>query len=396
MRTIIKINNPLIIFIFFTILGLALRIWISQFGSNFDFAMWEANLELFKNDISIYEFGNYSYGTPWLYTLSLLDSVSLPIIENNNFVQNIPGSFYRIKIILFLSLIDFFIFFLLCKNYSLKVGLLFFLNPISIIITGHHNQFSNYAILFGFLSVLLYEKNRLNFNFFIPLILMGISLSIKHILIFFPLWWAFKEKNLMKKFMILLIPYSIFILSFLPFLLTELDHIMYMLGSFGMRFDGPFWGMFGPKIVHIYLDLQTLFSFILISLGFLFINKSLKDSFYLYLMAVVAFSSMMYTQYLVIPLIALAVFWNWKYFFYTLLTFLVFLVDGDQLNIQFLRELTNWDLRSTRISFYPIILILLVGFIEESIGSTKFNLYIKNLYIFLKDKIKSAFHFEKL
>ena len=56
---------------------------------------------------------------------------------------------------------------------------------------------------------------------------------------------------------------------------------MYMLGSFGMRFDGPFWGMFGPKIVHMYLDLQTLFSFILISLGFLFINKSLKDSFYL-------------------------------------------------------------------------------------------------------------------
>jgi len=394
MSKIIKKNNPLIIFIFIAILGFALRIWISQFGSNFDFAMWEANLELFKNDISIYEFGNYSYGTPWLYTLFVLDSIYLPIIENNNFVQNIPGSFYRLKIILFLSLIDFCIFILLCKNYSLKVGLLFFLNPICIIITGHHNQFSSYAILFGFLSVLLYEKNRLNFNFLIPLIFMGISLSIKHILIFFPLWWAFKEKKLIKKFMILFIPYSIFILSFLPFLFTELDHILFKLGSFGMRFDGPFWGMFGSKIIHMYFNLQTLFSLILIGLGFLLVNKNLKESFFLYLMAVVIFSSMMYTQYLVIPVLALAIYWNWKFSIFTILTFLVFLVDGDELNIHFLKELLSWDLRSTRISFYPIILILLIGFLEISIGPKKFHLYIKKSYNFIKNKIKSSLYFE--
>ncbi len=75
---------------------------------------------------------------------------------------------------------------------------------------------------------------------------------------------------------------------------------------------------------------------------------------------------------------------------------MVFLVDGDQLHIEFLRDFFDWDIRSTRISFYPIILILLVGFIEKSIGSKKFNLYLKNLYIFLKDKIKTAFYFEKL
>tara|TARA_B110000259_G_scaffold84171_1_gene98244 strand:- start:93 stop:581 length:489 start_codon:yes stop_codon:yes gene_type:complete len=160
-----------------------------------------------------------------------------------------------------------------------------------------------------------------------------------------------------------------------------------------MRFDGPFWGMFGPKIIHMYFDIQTLFSLILIGLGFFFIKKNLKESLYLYLMAVVVFSSMMYTQYLFIPLIALAVFWNWKYFFYTLLTFLVFLVDGDQLNIQFLREFLDWDLRATRISFYPIILILLIGFIENSIGQKKFYSYIKKSFTFFKNKIKSGLSF---
>jgi hypothetical protein len=393
MTHILKRNNILLIFIISTFLGFYLRIWISQFGSNFDFLMWEGNLDLFKKNISIYEFGNYSYGTPWIYILFILDFISLPALENSEFVQNIPGTFYRIKIILFLSLVDFTIFLLLCKNYSLKVGLLFFLNPISIIITGHHNQFSSFAILFGFLSVLLYEKNRLSFNFFVPLIIMGISLSIKHILIFFPLWWAFKEKKLIKKFLIVFIPYFIFILSFLPFLLTELDHILFKLGSFGMRFDGPFWGMFGPKIIHMYINIQTLFSIILIGLGFLFIKKNLKESFCLYLMAVVAFSSMMYTQYLVIPLIALAIFWNWKYLIYTILTFLVFLVDGDQLNIEILRNYFDWDLRSTRISFYPIILILLMGFIEQSVGKEKVYSMIKKLFNFIKNKIKSGLYF---
>lgn len=396
MNIIIKNNNPLVIFILFTIVGLALRIWISQFGSNFDFAMWQAHLEIFKSNKSIYEIG-YAYASPWLHTLYLLDSIPFPLLENSTFVQNLPGSFYRIKIVIFLSLIDFFIFLLLFKNYSLKIGLLFFLNPISIIITGHHNQFTNFALLFGFLSVLLYEKNNLNLKIILPLIIMGLSLSIKHVLIFFPIWWAFKEKKLLNKFLVLFVPYSIFIISFLPLYYPgDLEHIINGLCCFSKRLDGPFWGMFGSKFIHMYLDLQTLFSLILIILGFLFINKNLKDSFYLYLMAVVTFSSMMYTQYLVIPLIALAVFWNWKYFFYTLLTFLVFLVDGDQLNIQFLRELTNWDLRSTRISFYPIILILLVGFVEKSIGTKRFNLYLKNLYNFLKDKVKTAFYFEKI
>ena len=396
MRAIIKKNNPLLILILFGIVGLALRIWISQFGSNQDFASWQGHLEIFKANKSIYETG-YAYSSPWLHTLYLLDSISFPLLENSTFVQKINGSFYRIKIVIFLSLIDFFIFFLLLKNYSLKIGLLFFLNPISIIITGYHNQFTNFALLFGFLSVLLYEKNNLNSKIILPLIVMGLSISIKHVLIFFPIWWAFKEKKLLNKFLVLFIPYSIFIISFLPLYYPgDLEHIINGLCCFGKRVDGPFWGMFGSKFIHMYLDLQTLFSLALISLSFLFINKNLKDSFYLYLMAVVIFSSMMYTQYLVIPLIALAIFWNWKFFFYTLLTFLVFLVDGDQLHIEFLRDFFNWDIRSTRISFYPIILILLVGFIEKSIGSKKFNLYLKNLYIFLKDKIKTAFYFEKL
>ena len=62
-----------------------------------------------------------------------------------------------------LNLFDFLIFYLIFRNYSLKVGLIFFLSPISIFISGHHNQFDTIAIFFGFLAVLLIEKRKKNF-----------------------------------------------------------------------------------------------------------------------------------------------------------------------------------------------------------------------------------------
>ena len=389
-----RFNYELNLFILFVFVGFFLRVWICQFGSNMDFALWQANLDLFKEGKSIYEFGNYTYATPWIYTLYILDTLSFPALENTKFVQNIPGEFYRIKIVIFLSFIDFLIFLLLFRNYSLKIGLLFFLNPISIIITGHHNQFSQYAILFGFLSILLYENKNINKRILISSLLLGISLAVKHILIFFPLWWAFKEKKIINKIIVIVVPYSIFILSFFPFLINEFQYVYENVLINWKREDGPFWGMFGPKIIHMYFSLQTLFSLLLVILGFLFVDKKLKESFYFYLMAVVIFSSMMYTQYLVIPLIALAVYWNWKFLLYTLLTFLLFLVDGDQLNLEFLRDIFEWDLRATRIAFYPIILVLFIAFLEETIGKKKFYTFTNKIIKFVSQKIRSSIKFK--
>ena len=387
-------KNLTLYFILFASFGFFIRLWISQFGYNHDFAAWENNLLLFQENKSVYEFGDYTYSPAWINILNILDLLKIPFLEDSLLADKIPGSSYRIKIILFLSLIDFFIFFLLYKNYSLTVGLLFFLNPISIIITGHHNQFSAFALLIGFLSVLLYEKNKSKNKIIFPLFLLGLSISIKHILFFFPLWWAIKEKKFVNKILILFIPYLIFILSFAPYLINDLDHVINKLLSDGNRYDGPFWGMFGSKIIHMYFNIKILFVIIIVFLGFLFENKKLRESFFLYTIAIVVFSSTMYTQYLVIPLIALAVFWNWKYFLYSFLAFLVFLVDGDQLNIQVFREQLDWNLRSTRISFYPIILILFFGFIENTVGKKNFNLFFSKIYKYLRNKIKSQLNFD--
>ena len=385
-------NYNLNAFLIFSFIGIILRVWISQFGSNFDFAMWQINLEIFKEGKSIWHEGMYAYGSPWIYTLSILDSISLQFLENNSFIQNIPGTFYRFKIVIFLSLIDVSIFYLLYKNYSLKIGLLYLINPISIILTGHHNAFNNYAILFGFLAILNYgdlNSKEISFKKIFSIFLFGLSISIKHILIFFPLWWAFKEKKFINKILIISISYVTFIVLFFPFY-EDFQKIIYNILYLGRHETGPFWKMFLPEILGRYLNFFTLASLLLIFLGFFLVNKKLKDSFYLYLIATTAFAPQMYTQYLFIPLIAIAIYWNFKLTIFTIITTFLFLIDGDQLSIQYLRELFNWDLRSTRIVFYPLVLILMIEFFERSFGSK--NLYnqinlVKNLII---DKIKKS------
>ena len=67
---------------------------------------------------------------------------------------------------------------------------------------------------------------------------------------------------------------------------------------------------------------------------------------------------------------------------------LLFFVDGDALNIDFLREYFQWNLRSTRIIYYPIILILLFGFLETVFGKKKLNSFISKMTITIVSKIK--------
>ena len=391
-------NYKLNLFLLFSLIGISIRVWISQFGSNFDFTMWQTNLDLFKQGKSIYEFGNYTYSTPWIYTLYFLDSISSPFIESISFIKKIPGNFYRFKIIIFLSLIDIYIFYLLYKNYSLKIGLLFILNPISIILTGHHNAFNNYAILFGLLGILNYGKlnKEINLKKLISIFLFGLSISIKHILLFFPLWWAFKEKKLINKLLVLTIPYLIFIITFAPFLPEDFLNIINKILYFGKSETGPFWKIILPEIFDRYLNFHTLFSLLMIILGFCFVNKNLKQSFYLYLIAVIAFAPQMYTQYLFIPLIAVVIYCNLKTAIFTIIASLLFLVDGDQLSIQYLRDIFDWNLRYTRIVFYPLTLILLIEFFEKATNTKKINSTFFSLFNIFINNVKKSLKFKKI
>jgi hypothetical protein len=133
----------------------------------------------------------------------------------------------------------------------------------------------------------------------------------------------------------------------------------------------------------------------MVMIGFCLVNKNLKDTFYLYLIAVVAFAPQIYTQYLLIPLIAIVVYWNIKFAIYTLIASLLFLIDGDQLNIQYLREILDWDLRSTRIAYYPLVFILIFVFFEKTTKYKKIYMEILKILKLFLYKVKLSISFKK-
>ena len=374
-------KNTIISIILFAIIGLGLRISVSNYGYNHDFIHHQKNMEFLKYGESFYAYGKYNYTPLWVNLLLFLDTVSLPFI-------NYQPSF-RIKLVLLLSLVDFLIFILLCRNYSIRTGLLFFLNPISIFITGFHNQFDNIAILLAFVAILIYEKYKNNYELLISLIIFGLSICAKHVLIFFPIWLAFKEKLFTKKIIIILVPYLIFFLSFVNYVPEDLNPIIKYVFQYKASNNGPFWKIFTPQIIYIYIDQKILFFIVLIIIGLFFKKKSLRNIFYYYLILIVILSSGMANQYLAIPLLALAIFWNRKYLIYSLLCVLLFVVDGDAFNIQVLREFLEWDYRSTRMMYYPIILILLLGFLETILGKKKLSLFFLKIVSMIINKIKT-------
>ena len=91
---------------------------------------------------------------------------------------------FRAYIVTLLTLADLGIALWLAKNHSMKTSLFFFLNPISIVITGYHNQFDNIAVFFALLSVSFVDDKNENItkNDAIAIMFLSLSLITKHIL----------------------------------------------------------------------------------------------------------------------------------------------------------------------------------------------------------------------
>ncbi len=383
-----KKNNLLLLSGIF-LLGFSLKVAMSQLGSTHDFGWWKLNLAFFQKGESFYNYGRYAYSPFWIYLLNIIDQINIPYFGGIDT--------FRYKMIFILNLFDFLIFYLILRNYSLKVGLIFFLSPISIFISGHHNQFDNIAIFFGFLAILLIEKRKKNEIKYLGLFFLGISLCAKHVLFLLPIWLAFKEKNYVNKFIYVVIPYFIFLISFLPYLEDYKGIIenVFLNPSYN---NGPFWGLFAPKVLHMYFPKISMFIFAMICAGFYFLKYNVRNTFFFYLICVVIFSSGIYNHYLAIPLLALSVFWNIKYFYYTLLCISLYLLDGDALGLgsKIFSNFFEWDIRSTRILYHPIILMLFLGLLDSLFGKKVVNFYYKRVYDFFIINIKKQIQFKRI
>ena len=278
------------------LVGLIARFGVSTYGSNYDLDSWKIAVNLAETGQNVW-MGTfrYNYGPIWMYLLESLD-----ILGGHN-----PAVF-RLLLIACLSAVDAGIAWILWRHYGRLAATLFFLNPVSIMITGYHNQFDNIAILLGLGAVLMYGNDpaapvgRRKLG---ALALLGLSLMTKHILFAFPLWLAVKQKGLLQKAVVILVPVAMFLLSFAPYWREGHTGIMAHVFQYKSYPNPYFYNVLMPTLVQSLVDAKTVWFLILIGFAFVCRKAAALDSLLLYSCVMLATTPATTNEYLAIPLI---------------------------------------------------------------------------------------------
>ena len=340
------------------LLGITLRMWMPLRGFNYDIESWKIAADILANDGNVYgQTGRYNYGPIWFYVLHFLDQ--LPMTGAGQFLA------FRWKVAIFLTVIDIAIFGVLLRLYGLLIASLFFLNPISIIITGYHSQMDNFALLLGLFAVILIEFKRKNFGLMPGLVVLGLSLVTKHFLIFFPIWLAFKETRWSRKILVVAVPYTIFLVSFIPYLSAGSEGILNNVFLYRSVTNAPFWNVFLPNFLLSLGPPVVLFISTLMVLGIIWRKKTVLESFNYYLICVVIFSSAVVNQYFSIALPAIATQWNWAYSLFTVFTTVFLSVDWAGLHFGAIQNALGWQGKG---GYNVAIALLFIGFSIHLLG----------------------------
>ena len=324
--------------------GTLARVVIARFGHNEDFYNWTWNATLLRDGGSVYS-GDvpYGYGPFWMFVLRFADLIQSIFPENRKI--------FRLVIILILTFADLLIAAIIARKFSQYAGLLFFLNPISIIITGYHNQFDNIAILAALVAVLYFDsepsesKSR---NLYLGLALIGLSLAVKQILLFFPVWLFFRNGTFKQRITRGAVPYVVYIACFIPWA-TSIARIEIIFEEVFLQRrgrPGVIRNLGGATYVEPTFDLNygrmgfylsyLIWVIGIFAFGWIMRNRSLIHSLIVYLLLMVGLAPAYSQQQLILPLIALFVYATIELKVFYLLTLLFMIQNSDELGYEFL------------------------------------------------------------
>lgn len=309
-----KTGNNLFILAF--AVGIMMRFFVMAMGSNYDFESYQIVGRIISEGGNVYaQTSRYNYA----FLFSLFQGVGYSACSH--LIEKVLT--FRIYIVSFLTLADLGIAFFLKETVSEKAALYFFLNPVSVIITGFHNQFDNIAVFLALMSVLYFdESDSFTRRDLVAILFLTLSLLMKHILYLFFLWLLLSRVfcNLKKRMLYTCVPPAIFLVSFIPFAVSgkkAIDGIFKNVFFYRSHNNFP---LLAPllKILSIPDQFYFLISImIMLSFGILFRKKSYGKLLLLYFCSLVAFSSAVANQYLVIPMAVLAAcrrkVWYWSY-----------------------------------------------------------------------------------
>lgn len=301
--------------------ALLLRLLMAQLGGNYDLESFEITADIILRGDSVYaSTSRYNYGPLWAYWLGVL-----------KFLSSLGGGYNKTLFHSYIVITLFLAELALLKGikkhgFSDITCLILLFNPISIILIGHHSQFDIIAIAIGYYAYHKIKKEKMLGG----LILLGLSFSIKHLLVFLPLLMLFDTGiRLKNRLLTLVVPGLIFGLSFLPFL-ADFIAIQKNVLSYQLNHGQTlFYKLFEIAIPHAFSEFESLQLIPLMNgykplwiasflgLGFLINKNKTGHSFELYLAYLVASSLAISEQYFLIPVLTIALyrkqFISWLY-----------------------------------------------------------------------------------
>lgn len=331
--------------------GVAARFMLPRLGFNFDAVSYRIVADIVTSGGNVYaETPRYNYGPVWFLILGALRWAAGFTAE--------PTGLFRSGVVAVLTLADLAVAAMLGRRFGARAAILFFLNPVSILITGYHNQFDTLAIAIAFAAVLTAEKAEAEGDGkrrLAALALLGLSLTVKHIFFVLPLWLAFRAGTWRDRALALCVPVGIFLASFLPFAAHGwhgILHNVFLYRSFSNGLTTRLVASLGLAVPPSLLLIAGL-----AVAGWLLRRRPLFEAALVYLVLLVILSPGMANQYLAIPMAAAVVALNPGYALYALAATLIVLSnrDGLWLNL-FTRAGFRW-VDDTRGYDLPVVLL---------------------------------------
>ncbi|MFA6073345.1 MAG: hypothetical protein WC758_04490 [Candidatus Woesearchaeota archaeon] len=289
------------------VLGIVIRIYMAYvFPGNFDMTSWENAAKIYENHQNIYsQTKYYNYSPIWFWIIGLVSEIGKFL--------NISFTFL---IRLFLTAIDLLTLFVLIKiineekgkrtekeqlKIKLIIAILFFLNPVSFLLTGYHGQFENLSILFVTIGVWLlikYKNSKKMKHKLLIYFSLTIAMIIKHSF--------FQEtligfKKLFKKRINVLFWFGtsclLFATSFLPYISQGLIGIINNVLKYSSTTN-----TYGFSSLFYFDVLKYCFILGLIIYPFFVKTKDIVTDFLLGTLFFLGFTTGMAIQYLIMPI----------------------------------------------------------------------------------------------
>jgi hypothetical protein len=197
--------------------GVAVRLWLATLGHNFDLESWLIAGQALRAGKNVYvETFRLPYGPLWAV-------VSAWALQVQGWLGWSGMGSFHVLIVSVLATSDVAIALLLARLWEPAAAIVFILCPVSCLITGYHSQIDTLAILFALWSWCVLARGEDGAPWRVPAAgpLLGLSLAVKHIALFLPLWvLLWRRWPLPARIAYGGIAYGVFLACFLPFSLT--------------------------------------------------------------------------------------------------------------------------------------------------------------------------------